>query len=199
MVAAELERLQGTRKRVRDAMKRMTVLEGQIQFINHLQQFKYATRKTPPLPVEAKLWYGPLHWTQTQGAVAARCAVNPTLNVLRCPPPTDDRHPRRARYDLIAAKVAEVVRSDSVTKNAYWEMLKGLLDLSPRASRAHSPITPEEVRLQALELHLPMGLAAQNHMLWLAVAHLRAPPPGSWQQISEMQYLNTVCPAPRTR
>ena len=71
-LAAELERLQVTKQRVRDAMKRMVVLEGQIQFINHLQQFKYATRKNPPPPSEAKLWYGPLNWTQTQTAAVSR-------------------------------------------------------------------------------------------------------------------------------
>eukprot|EP00966_Prymnesium_polylepis_P029296 680074-Prymnesium_polylepis.1 len=124
----------------------MAVLEGQIQMINHVQKVKYDRAPAAVPPAEAKLWPGPLHWTHVQAAA-------------------------RGRHDVIAARVAEVVRAESVCKNPYWEMLKGLLDLEPRMSRAAAPIRPEQVRMQALELHLPMGLAAQNHLLWIAIAY----------------------------
>lgn len=97
-------KLEGRARRVREAMMRVRALEGQLQLIDYIESKKYRAPRSSPPPEDLRRWVGPIQWRESQAAMVGRFAS-------------------------VAAKVADGVRVGSSFHNAYWGMLKGLLEL----------------------------------------------------------------------
>ena len=179
------------------------VLEGRLQLISAVEAVKHASLVPPPRPPGRQVFLGPLQWIQTQQAVLARHAVLARVlggavedastlgdsywrqlkGVSELGPPTI-----RTRSPISPDEVR--LRSSSTCAHPTPPHPIPPHPIPPHPIPSHpnpplplpSPSHPQ-VRLQALELNLPlMENAATGQLLWLALDALVAPLPKAWRQ-----------------